>query len=51
MLLPKNVRAKSSKNSQPGHVASCQYADREGQPGDADNDESEALPIVVEHES
>jgi hypothetical protein len=27
-----------------------EYADREGQPGDADNDESEALPIVGRHE-
>jgi len=27
-----------------------QYAERAGPPGDADNDESGALPIVVEHE-
>jgi len=54
-LLPRNLRAKSSKKK-PGKKdvqamsPVVQYADRAGPPGDADNDESEALPIVVEHE-
>jgi hypothetical protein len=54
MLLPRNLRAKSSKKPAKKDVQAMspvvQYADRAGQPGDADNDESEALPTVVEHE-